>query len=282
MAYPTVAAPYGLEPVNLIGGQQFAGQTREIPIASAYNVDLLNGDVVKLNSDGTIVKDTGTTTATPVGVFLGVSYTNPSTKQKLFAQYWPAGTVASDAVAYVQDDPDLLMKVVAVSGTTVPTYAGQAMVGLNAAFVQNSGSTTTGDSAVAVGSFATTNSLPARVVAIVPESAVTTTSVGSTSGSSVTVTLTAANSAIKKYMDVSGTGIAAGTYVSNISGTTLTLSQAATLSAVTLTFFGSPEVIVKWNEPYAVSTTTAAGSPLAYTTTTVMTGGHQYRNPTGV
>lgn len=282
MAYPTVSAPYGLEPVNLIGGQQFAGQTREIPIASGYNTNLLNGDVVKLNSDGTIVKDTGTTTATPVGVFLGVSYTNPSTKQKLFAQYWPAGTVASDAVAYVQDDPDLLMKVVAVSGTTVVTYAGEAMVGKNAAFVQNTGSTTTGDSAVAVGSFATTASLPARVVAIVPESAVTTTAVGSTSGSSTTVTLTAANSAITKYMDVSGTGVAAGTYVSNISGTTLTLSAAANLTGITLTFFGSPEVIVKWNEPYAVSTTTAAGSPLAYTTTTVMTGGHQYRNPTGV
>jgi len=282
MAYPTVAAPYGLEPVNLIGGQQFAGQTREIPIASGYNTDILNGDVVKLNSAGTIEKDTGTTTATPVGVFLGVSYTNPSTKQKLYAQYWPAGTVASDAVAYVQDDPDLLMKVVAVSGTTVPTYAGQAMVGLNAAFVQNSGSTTTGDSAVAVGSFATTASLPARVVAIVPESAVTTTAVGSTSGSSTTVTLTAANSAIKKYMDVSGTGVSAGTYVSNISGTTLTLSAAANLTAITLTFYGSPEVIVKWNEPYAVSTTTAAGSPLAYTTTTVVTGGHQYRNPVGV
>jgi len=282
MAYPTVAAPYGLEPVNLIGGQQFAGQTREIPIASGYNVNLLNGDVVKLNTDGTIVKDTGTTTATPVGVFLGVSYTSPSTKQKLFAQYWPAGTVASDAVAYVQDDPDLLMKAVAVSGTTVVTYAGEAMVGLNAAFVQNTGSTTTGDSAVAVGSFATTSSLPARVVAIVPDTAISTSSVGSTSGSSTTVTLTAANANIYKYMDVSGTGITAGTYVSAISGTTLTLSQAATLTAVTLTFYGSPEVIVKWNEPYAVSTTTAAGSPLAYTTTTVMTGGHQYRNPTGV
>ena len=282
MAYPTVSAPYGLEPVNLIGGQQFAGQTREIPIASGYNTDLLNGDVVKLNTDGTIVKDTGTTTATPVGVFLGVSYTNPSTKQKLFAQYWPAGTVASDAVAYVQDDPDLLMKAVAVSGTTVVTAAGQAMVGLNAALVQNTGSTTTGDSAVAVGSFATTNSLPVRVIAIVPDSAITTTAVGSTSGSSTAVTLTAANSSIYKYMDVSGTGIAAGTYVSAISGTSLTLSAAANLTAITLTFYGSPEVIVKWNEPYSVSTTTAAGSPLAYTTTTVTTGGHQYRNPTGV
>jgi hypothetical protein len=282
MAYPTVAAPYGLKPINLIGGQQFAGQTREIPIASGYNVDLLNGDVVKLTTDGTIVKDTGTTTATPVGVFLGVSYTSPSTKQKLFAQYWPAGTAASDAVAYVQDDPDLLMKAVAVSGTTVVTYAGENVVGLNAAFVQNTGSTTTGDSAVAITNFATTASLPARVVAIVPDSAISTQSVGSTSGSSTTVTLTAANANIYKFMDVSGTGVAAGTFVSAISGTTLTLSAAANLTGVTLSFYGSPEVIVKWNEPYAVSTTTAAGSPLAYTTTTVMTGGHQYRNPTGV
>jgi hypothetical protein len=282
MAYPTVAAPYGLEPINLIGGQQFAGQTREIPIASAYNVDILNGDVVKLNSAGTIEKDTGTTTATPVGVFLGVSYTSPSTKQKLFAQYWPAGTVANDAVAYVQDDPDLLMKAVAVSGTTVVTYAGENVVGLNAAFVQNTGSTTTGDSAVAVTNFATTASLPARVVAIVPDTAITTSSVGSTSGSSTTVTLTAANPNIYKFMDVSGTGVAAGTFVSAISGTTLTLSAAANLTGVTLTFYGSPEVVLKWNEPYAVSTTTAAGSPLVYTTTTVMTGGHQYRNPTGV
>ncbi len=28
MAYPTVSAPYGLRPVNLIGGQVFAGATR--------------------------------------------------------------------------------------------------------------------------------------------------------------------------------------------------------------------------------------------------------------
>ena len=279
MAYPTVSAPYGLEPVNLIGGQQFAGQTREIPIASGYNTNILNGDVVKLNTDGTIVKDTGTTTATPVGVFLGVSYTNPSTKQKLFAQYWPAGTVASDAVAYVQDDPDLLMKVVAVSATTTPAAVGQWAVGYNAAFVQNSGSTTTGDSAVAVSSFATTTSLPARVVAIVPDTAVTTTSVGSTSGSSTAVTLTAANSAIKKYMDVSGTGVTAGTYVSAISGTSLTLSAAADLTSITLTFYGSPEVIVKWNEPYVVSSY-SAGPPVAITS--VVTGGHQYRNPVGV
>ena len=35
MAYPVVDAPYGLKPINLIGGQVFAGSTRELPITYA-------------------------------------------------------------------------------------------------------------------------------------------------------------------------------------------------------------------------------------------------------
>jgi hypothetical protein len=173
MAYPTVSAPYGLKPINLIGGQVFAGATRQIPIASGYATDLLNGDVVKLTTDGTLVKDTGTTTATPVGVFLGCSYTSPVLKYKLFSQYYPASTVASDIVAYVADDPDLLFKVAVVSGTTVIAGVGRTVVGNNMSLVQNAGSTTTGDSAVAVlsTSAATTNTLPVRVIDVVPETA---------------------------------------------------------------------------------------------------------------
>jgi hypothetical protein len=108
MAYPTVDAPYGLKPINLIGGQVFAGATRQIPIASGYATNLLNGDVVKLVSDGTLEKDAGTTTATPVGVFLGCRYTDPNLGYELYSQYYPANTVASDIVAYVADDPDQL------------------------------------------------------------------------------------------------------------------------------------------------------------------------------
>jgi hypothetical protein len=77
MAYPTVSAPYGLKPINLIGGQVFAGATRQLKIASAYAANLLNGDVVKIINDGTIEKDTGTATATPVGVFFGVYLHRP-------------------------------------------------------------------------------------------------------------------------------------------------------------------------------------------------------------
>lgn len=40
MAYPTVDAPYGLKPVNLIGGQVFAGSTRQIKIASNYGTNI--------------------------------------------------------------------------------------------------------------------------------------------------------------------------------------------------------------------------------------------------
>ena len=173
MAYPTVSAPYGLKPVNLIGGQVFAGATQQFPIASAYAANLFYGDLVKLTTDGTLVKDTGTTTATPVGVFLGCSYTSPALGYQLFSQYYPTGTVASDIVAFVCDDPDQLFKVAVVSGTTVIAGVGRTVVGNNVALVQNAGNTATGNSAVAVlsSSAATTNTLPIRVIDVVPETA---------------------------------------------------------------------------------------------------------------
>jgi hypothetical protein len=34
MAYPTISAPYGMLPINLVGGQVFAGSTRQIPLGS--------------------------------------------------------------------------------------------------------------------------------------------------------------------------------------------------------------------------------------------------------
>lgn len=176
MAYPTVDKPYGLKPVNLIGGQVFAGSTRNMKIASGYATNIFYGDVVKLVSDGTVEKDTGTTTVAAngvAGVFLGCTYTNPSTKQPVWSQYWPASTVASDAYAIVADDPDVLFKVAAVSGTTVVAFYGQTVIGNNVSLVQNAGSTTTGDSAVAIDgtSAATTVSLPIRIIAGVPDTA---------------------------------------------------------------------------------------------------------------
>lgn len=176
MAYPTIDKPYGLKPINLIGGQVFAGATRQIKIASATATDIFYGDVVRVSSDGVIVKETGTTTVAAtgvVGVFLGCQFTNPSTKQIQFQQFWPTGTVADDALAFVADDPDQLFKVAAVSSGTTVDFYGQTLIGNNVALVQNAGSTVTGNSAIGIDgtSAAVTATLPIRIVDVVPDTA---------------------------------------------------------------------------------------------------------------
>jgi hypothetical protein len=170
MAYPSVSGPYGLIPINLIGGQVFASATRQIPIATNSSTAIFFGDVVKLNSAGTLDKDTGTATATPVGVFLGCSYTDP-TFGKTFRQYYPGTTNITDVVAYVQDDPDALFKAaVCTAGSTTISYVTRANVGENSALVQNTGSTITGDSRVAISATAATAStLPVRIIDVIPE-----------------------------------------------------------------------------------------------------------------
>lgn len=172
MAYPTVDAPYGLVPVNLIGGQPYAGSTRQMKIASNYGTNIFNGDVVVRAADGTIQKESGTATVTAtgvIGVFVGCTYTDPNTEQKVFKQYYPANTVASDIQAYVVDDPDACFKVAVVSSGTTIAGTGYTSIGSNAALVQNSGSTTTGNSKVAINGIATTLSLPMRIVDVVEE-----------------------------------------------------------------------------------------------------------------
>ena len=177
MAYPTVSAPFGLRPVNLIGGQVFAGSTRMMEIASGYATNIFYGDLVKRVSGGTIEKDTGTTTATPCGVFLGVSFTNNSTGQVQQQQFYPASQAIKSGTkifAVVADDPDTLFQVAVVSGTTTISGVGITAIGNNGTLVQNAGSTTTGNSAVALlDSTATTNTLPIRIIDVVRETETT-------------------------------------------------------------------------------------------------------------
>ena len=169
MAYPSVDAPYGLLPVNLIGGQVFAGATRQIPIASGSATAIFFGDVVKLGSDGTLSKDTGTDAATPVGVFMGCSYTD-ATFGKTFRQYYPGAVVASDINAVVSDDPDALYKVAVTSSGTTVGYVNRTAVGNNAVLTQNAGNTATGNSKVAIDdTTATTSTWPVRIIDVVAE-----------------------------------------------------------------------------------------------------------------
>ena len=180
MAYPTVSAPYGLKPINLIGGQVFAGATRLMEIASGYNANIFYGDFVKRVIGGTIQKDTGTTANTPCGVFLGCQFTNASTGQIQHQQYYPASQqIASGTKIYavVADDPDTLFQVAVCSAGTTMATVTQNAIGTNMSILATAGSTTTGNSSYSVLSTspAVTATFPVRVIDVVEESAPTAT-----------------------------------------------------------------------------------------------------------
>ena len=181
MAYPTVSAPYGLDPVNRADFMPYAGATRQLPIASTYNTAIFNGDIVMLKggniikSNVTIDSTTDNTANLTYGVFMGVQYVN-SQSQLIQSQYYPGNAAATSAVAYVVDDASAAFKVaITYSGNTTITTANSSIVGTNQTIRQGTGSTTTGDSAVSliapvVGS-GNAAAAPVRVVAVVPETA---------------------------------------------------------------------------------------------------------------
>ena len=174
MAYPTVTAPYGLQPVNRIDGMPYAGALRQIPVAAGFGTAIFNGDTVVINSDGYLVKSTTTDSGNIVGVVTGGQYVN-SMGQTVQGQYIPAlaSTAANLAYAYVVDDPMALFKVAVVtSGTTMGT-AGRTVVGSNLPLVLNAGNTNTGNSgfAVTLTGAGTTATIPVRVIDVVPETA---------------------------------------------------------------------------------------------------------------
>ena len=174
MAYPTVSGPSGLVPVKLVSGVPFVGVTRQYSIASGYNTNIFNGDAVQLVTGGTVERDTADAAMTPIGVFLGCTYTDPSLGYQLFSQYYPANTAASDIMAYVADGTDVLFKVAVLSSSAgaTPVIGDLAItdLGANVAMINNDGDTATGNSRCGISdTTATTNTLPLRIVELVEE-----------------------------------------------------------------------------------------------------------------
>ena len=162
----TSATPNGAEPVNTLSASgSYTGKVRHIKIASGYSTAIFYGDFVKLVAAGTLEKAAVTTSvvAGTVGIFVGCSYTDPSTSQMTFNQQFPASTAASDIMAYVVDDPKLVFKMQADEAIA------QTGLGNNVSAVSTAGSTSIGRSKNALdgGSVATTNSLPLRVLEFV-------------------------------------------------------------------------------------------------------------------
>lgn len=174
MAYPTVSAPYGFQPVNRIDGLPYAGAIQQLPVTAGQAI--YYGDTVRVVAGGTISRSGATTTGTIVGVFVGCQYVN-SQGQTVQAQYVPASGV-TNPIAYVVVDPSAAFKVaVTTSGsTTTVTGANATIVGTNVAQTAwAAGSNATGDSISAIvlpaNGAGDATTLPFRVVAVVPDTA---------------------------------------------------------------------------------------------------------------
>ena len=150
----TTATPYGFKPLNHVGGTPYAGAVRHIKIASGFGTNIFNGSIVNIVAAGTIevVTDIGSNAdqfpAGVIGVFVGCTYTDPTSKNKTFSNHWPTGTVASDAMAYVVDDPQMLFQVQA--DATVAQTALGANAPLAAVQSTSTGDTTSGVSNTAL------------------------------------------------------------------------------------------------------------------------------------
>ena len=148
----SVAAPFGLRPIGRLDSGSLE-VFRQYPIASAYGTNIAMGDIVHLADGGTattIEKQSGTgddtTEIDMVGIFMGCSYTDPNSGQKVFSQLWPASTVASDAMAFVVDDPNVLFT---IQADGAPANTGD-IYGKNCLLVQTAPNTSLKISRVAL------------------------------------------------------------------------------------------------------------------------------------
>jgi len=181
----STSSPYGLKPVNLIGGQAFnGGVIREFKLSTNNSGAFYTGDVIQLSSAGnpqalSATITTGTTVGV-VGVCVGVRYVDPSLKYSVYAQYLPADAVTggyTDVYIRVCDDPDQLYQIQGSAAFGSLTNSAAGAVGKNAALGNFGGNATTGLSTINLvvgadgGSLANTATLAMRIVDVVAESA---------------------------------------------------------------------------------------------------------------
>ena len=187
------STPYGLKPINLIGGQAFnGGVIREFVLSDENTYAFYTGAVVELNSVGNpqpiqaspVAPEFAATSTngTPgiVGVCVGVSYVDPALKYQVFGQYLPAGSVAAgytNVTIHVCDDPDQLFQIQGNAAFGTLTNGPAGAVGKNADLVTFTGNATTGLSQTALkvgtngGDLAATETLAMRVVDVVAATA---------------------------------------------------------------------------------------------------------------
>jgi hypothetical protein len=169
----SVASPYGLRPVQLLGGLPFAGAIRSFSLAANIpaNKGIFFGDPVGLSAGQlTVLGASPTTTITadsPIGVFMGAEWQDPI-RGFVNSQFVPANLItggASQVKFKILDCPTAVFKVQHTG--SVPYSA----IGMNVALTAASlgvGNTATGDSIVSVtGAPAVTATLALKIIGFV-------------------------------------------------------------------------------------------------------------------
>lgn len=177
----STATPFGLRPVNLIGGQPYnGGAIREFRLPSNVALAYYTGAVIRIDTNGVPTPLSATittgTTAGVVGVCVGVRYVDPTLKYTVFAQSLPSGAITAgytDVWIRVNDDPNQLYMIQAATTVGTKTNGARGAIGQNAALTGFSGSAATGlantalDTGTNWGSCANTATLAMRIVDVI-------------------------------------------------------------------------------------------------------------------
>jgi len=161
-------AAFGLRPIGRVGGTPYTGGQSRYRIAANYGTAIFQGDMVMQVTGGTVEIHADGGTVPIVGVFNGCQYTDPTTGEQKFSNFYPASTNASDLIAFIIDDPMVVFEIQADAAFPVADLFGNFDVVYTSA-----GSTTTGISGselkVSDGGTATTLSLKAIDISEDPE-----------------------------------------------------------------------------------------------------------------
>ena len=154
-------ASFGLKPVRMIGGAPYNGGQSRYRIASSYGTSIFQGDLVMQVTGGGVEIHAVGGTVPLVGVFNGCSYTDPTSGEQVFSNYYPASTAASDIIALIIDSPDVVYEIQADEAFPVADLLGNFDV-----IKTNAGSTLTGISGdeLDVSTGATTATLPLKAI----------------------------------------------------------------------------------------------------------------------
>ena len=104
-------APFGGRPVRMMGGEPYSGGQSRYRIASGATTPIYQGDLVTQLTAGVLGRHAATGTVPIVGVFNGCSYTDPTSGEQVFKNYYPGSISASDIIASVVDNPNVVFEV---------------------------------------------------------------------------------------------------------------------------------------------------------------------------